>query len=360
MKNKRTALVTGGCGFIGANFIRLATELCPDWRIINLDKLTYAGNLSNLDGIEESSSYRFVHGDICDRALIDRVFSEEAIDTVVHFAAESHVDRSITGPSDFIQTNIVGTFILLEAAKSHWPIAKTKNRANCFLHVSTDEVYGSLPEDNNTLFTETTAFDPRSPYSASKASSDHLASAYFHTYGLPVKITNCSNNYGPYQFPEKLIPLIFNNALSGKDLPVYGDGQNIRDWLYVEDHCRGILRVIEAGEPGHRYNIGGNNEKKNIDVVHLVCDLLDTKVGLLPSGKPRRQLVTYVKDRLGHDRRYAIDASKIESQLNWQPRHRFAEGIDKTVDWYLANQSWVQNIVSGDYRNYYARMYQKR
>ncbi len=264
MKNKRTVLVTGGAGFIGANFVRLVSNVCKDWRIINLDKLTYAGNLNNLEGVAADDSYRFVKGDICDSTFIEALFAEENIDTVVHFAAESHVDRSITGPADFIQTNIVGTFTLLEAAKKKWLGAKEDVSNKCFLHVSTDEVYGSLGETG--FFTEKTPFDPRSPYSASKASSDHLASAYFHTYGLPIKITNCSNNYGPYQFPEKLIPLIFNNALHEKGLPVYGDGKNVRDWLYVQDHCEAIVEVIAGGKNGHCYNIGGNNEKQNLEV----------------------------------------------------------------------------------------------
>ena len=355
MKNKRTVLVTGGAGFIGANFVRLVNNVCKDWRIINLDKLTYAGNLNNLEGIAVGDSYRFVKGDICDSALVESLFAEENIDTVVHFAAESHVDRSITGPADFIQTNIVGTFTLLEAAKKKWLGAKEDVGNKCFLHVSTDEVYGSLGETG--FFTEKTPFDPRSPYSASKASSDHLANAYFHTYGLPVKITNCSNNYGPFQFPEKLIPLIFNNALHEKSLPVYGDGKNVRDWLYVQDHCEAIVEVIVGGKNGHCYNIGGNNEKQNLEVVHVVCDLLDKKVGLAPSGNPRRSLITYVDDRLGHDRRYAIDATKIGEHLGWQPKMTFEQGMEKTVDWYLANRTWIDNIVNGEYQNYYDNMY---
>ncbi|MCP3887619.1 MAG: dTDP-glucose 4,6-dehydratase [Desulfobulbaceae bacterium] len=355
MKNRRNILVTGGCGFIGANFVRLLVTACKTWRVINLDKLTYAGNLNNLVGIEEGESYRFVKGDICDKELVEQLFREENIDTVVHFAAESHVDRSITGPADFIQTNIVGTFTLLEAARKSWMAEESGVNNPCFLHVSTDEVYGSLGETG--FFTEETPFDPRSPYSASKASSDHLASAYFHTYELPVRITNCSNNYGPYQFPEKLIPLIFNNALHGKPLPVYGDGKNVRDWLFVQDHCEAIVEVIKKGSNGHCYNIGGNNEKQNLDVVTVVCDLLDGKVGLLESGNPRSSLITYVKDRLGHDRRYAIDATKISSKLGWQPKMTFEQGIEKTIDWYLANQSWVEDIVNGAYQNYYENMY---
>jgi dTDP-glucose 4,6-dehydratase len=355
MKNKRTILVTGGCGFIGANFVRLLHNRYHHWRVVNLDKLTYAGNLKNLEGIEEGDAYRFVKGDICDIALISRLFSEENFNTVVHFAAESHVDRSITGPGAFIRTNIEGTFTLLEAARKAGLADNVKEAQPCFLHVSTDEVYGSLGQTG--FFTETTAYDPRSPYSASKASSDHLASAYFHTYGLPVRITNCSNNYGPYQFPEKLIPLIFNNAMHNKALPVYGDGRNVRDWLYVQDHCEAIVEVLDKGRDGQCYNIGGNNEKQNLEVVTLICDLLDTKLGLAASGQPRRSLITFVPDRLGHDRRYAIDATKIREQLGWEPRMTFIEGIEETVDWYLANRPWIEDIVSGSYQKYYAEMY---
>ena len=349
-------LVTGGAGFIGSNFVRLALARLPGCRLVNLDKLTYAGNPANLSDLEGDPRYRFVRGDICDAELVEKLFAEEGIDTVVHFAAESHVDRSIEGPSEFIHTNILGTFTLLEAARQAWltspqsPVPDPR-----FLHVSTDEVYGSLGETG--LFTETTPYDPRSPYSASKASSDHLASAYGHTYGLPVLITNCSNNYGPYQFPEKLIPLIINNALQGKELPVYGDGKNVRDWLYVEDHCAAILAVLEKGEVGETYNIGGNNEKQNIEIVHAVCDLLDEKAGLLPSGEPRRSLIRFVKDRPGHDRRYAIDAAKIREELDWEPSVTFEEGIRRTVDWYLENRAWVESVVDGSYRSYYERMY---
>jgi dTDP-glucose 4,6-dehydratase len=355
MQKQKTVLVTGGCGFIGVNFIRLLAGMHRSWRIINLDKLSYAGNVHNLKGIKDSSYYRFVKGDICDRELVENLFLKECIDTVVHFAAESHVDRSITGPADFIQTNIIGTFTLLEAARKSWLEDPSSVEQPCFLHVSTDEVYGTLGESG--YFTEQTAYDPRSPYSASKASSDHLASAYFHTYGLPVRITNCSNNYGPYQFPEKLIPLIFNNALHGRPLPVYGDGKNVRDWLFVKDHCEAIVEVLVGGRNGHCYNIGGNNEKQNIEVVTVVCDLLDKKVGLLESGRPRRSLVSYVNDRLGHDRRYAIDPGKISGELGWQPKVSFDQGIDATIDWYLENQDWVNDIVDGSYRNYYQTMY---
>ncbi|WP_339137807.1 MAG: dTDP-glucose 4,6-dehydratase [Candidatus Electrothrix sp. GW3-4] len=353
----KTVLVTGGCGFIGANFIRLLLETRQDWRIINLDKLTYAGNLHNLEDVTEHPHYRFVHGDICDQALLANLFQEEQIDTVVHFAAESHVDRSITGPAEFIRTNITGTFSLLEAAKKQWLDQRENNEQCRFLHVSTDEVYGSLGATG--FFNEQTPYDPRSPYSASKASSDHLVRAYFHTYGLPILITNCSNNYGPYQFPEKLIPLMLNNGRQGKDLPVYGDGGNVRDWLYVQDHCEAIVRVVEQGRLGEAYNIGGHNEKNNLQVVELLCDMLDEKLGLLPSGKPRRTLITFVKDRLGHDRRYAIDADKIDRELGWTPKYTFEQGIEKTVTWYLDNQEWMESVMDGSYQEYYTKMYGK-
>jgi len=356
MKN---ILVTGGSGFIGSNFVQLGLNLLPDCRIINLDKLTYAGNLANLLNIEKDPRYRFVQGDICDRELIDIIFSEEQIDAVVHFAAESHVDRSISGPCEFIQTNIIGTFTLLEAARSAWATRTQSPAASYrFLHVSTDEVYGSLGDTG--LFTETTPYDPRSPYSASKASSDHLVSAYHHTYGLPVIITNCSNNYGSYQFPEKLIPLIINNALQGKELPVYGDGKNIRDWLYVGDHCQAILTALEKGQVGRTYNIGGNSEKQNIEVVRLICDLLDEMASPLDSGKSRQELIRFVTDRPGHDRRYAIDASRIKSELGWEPSVTFEEGIRQTVKWYLDNRSWCEDILNGSYRQYYEKMYAGR
>ena len=354
-------LITGGCGFIGSNFVRSALKKLPDCRLINLDKLTYAGNPSNLANLEGDKRYSFVNGDICDAELICRLFLDQEIDTVVHFAAESHVDRSITGPADFIQTNILGTFTLLEAARNAWftyPGARIQVEDCRFLHVSTDEVYGSLGASG--LFTENTAYDPRSPYSASKAASDHLASAYQHTYRLPVIITNCSNNYGPYQFPEKLIPLIINNALLGKDLPVYGDGKNVRDWLYVGDHCEAILTALQKGQVGRTYNIGGNSEKQNIEVVRLVCDLVDEMVGTLPSGKSRQELIRFVTDRPGHDRRYAIDASRIRDELGWQPSMTFKDGIRKTVKWYLENRSWSEAILDGSYQQYYEQMYAGR
>jgi dTDP-glucose 4,6-dehydratase len=358
MKKSRTVLVTGGCGFIGANFVHLVLKELSDWQVINLDKLTYAGNLDNLRGISENEHYHFIKGDICDSRLLNAIFREHGIDTVVHFAAESHVDRSITGPVDFINTNIVGSFTLLETARLNWTEEFKATNEPIFLHVSTDEVYGSLGETG--FFTETTGYDPRSPYSASKASSDHLASAYFHTYDLPVRITNCSNNYGPYQFPEKLIPLIFHNCMNGRELPVYGDGKNIRDWLYVKDHCEAIVQVIDKGVNGRSYNIGGNNEKQNIEVVTLICDILDRKIGLPVSGKPRRSLISFVKDRLGHDRRYAIDASRIKQEIGWQPRVTFEEGIERTIDWYLSNQDWVNGVIDGSYQQYYEKMYGQR
>jgi dTDP-glucose 4,6-dehydratase len=351
-------LVTGGCGFIGSNFVRQVLRQRPALRVVNLDKLTYAGNPGNLLDVEGDDRYRFVQGDICDGALLSRLFAQEQIDTVIHFAAESHVDRSIDGPAEFIQTNIVGTFTLLEAARQAWlsnPPSPTPSPR--FLHVSTDEVYGSLGETG--YFTETTPYDPRSPYSASKAASDHLVSAYHHTYGLPTLITNCSNNYGPYHFPEKLIPLIISNALAGRELPVYGDGQNVRDWLFVSDHCDAILAVLDKGRVGETYNIGGNSEKQNIEVVHAICDLLDAKVGRLPSGE-RRTLIRFVKDRAGHDRRYAIDASKIRRELGWTPQVTFQEGIERTVDWYLHNPDWIAGVQDGSYRVYYEKMYANR
>ena len=356
----KTILITGGCGFIGSNFVRLILGSLNACRIINIDNLTYAGNLANLSGFDDDTRYSFVRGDICDRKLLDKLFAEEHIDTVVHFAAESHVDRSIEGPVAFIETNILGTFTLLEVARKAWLSDSSRHtpHATRFLHVSTDEVYGSLGDTG--LFKETTPYDPRSPYSASKASSDHLVSAYHHTYGLPVLITNCSNNYGPYQFPEKLIPLIINNALNGKDLPVYGDGKNVRDWLYVVDHCTAILKVLEQGRVGETYNIGGNSEKQNIEVVQTICDVLDEQVGLLPDTKARRSLIKFVKDRAGHDRRYAIDATKIKQELGWEPSVTFEDGIRTTIEWYLNNDAWMAGVLDGSYQDYYAGMYDGR
>jgi dTDP-glucose 4,6-dehydratase len=355
-------LVTGGCGFIGANFIHLVMGRLPGCRIINLDKLTYAGNPANLADYDGNSRYHLVKGDINDRQLLDLLLVEEKIDTIIHFAAESHVDRSITGPGEFIRTNIDGTFTLLEAARQAWSNpaedggAQSKNYR--FLHVSTDEVYGSLGATG--YFTETTPYDPRSPYSASKAAADHLARAYFHTYGLPVLVTNCSNNYGPYQFPEKLIPLMINNALEGRKLPVYGDGKNVRDWLFVSDHCQALLTVLERGKPGETYNIGGNNEKQNLEIVETICDLVDERVGRLDNHNPRRSLISFVKDRPGHDRRYAIDAGKIARELDWQPAVSFDDGIRQTINWYLENHPWMAAVVDGSYRKYYQKMYENR
>jgi dTDP-glucose 4,6-dehydratase len=352
---KKSILVTGGCGFIGVNFVRMLLEDRPDLHVLNLDKLTYAGNLQSLADVEDHPNYTFIRGDICDSDLIDSLFASHDIQAVVHFAAESHVDRSITGPDAFVRTNVFGTFTLLQAAKKYWLDQGHGDGASRFLHVSTDEVYGSLGETG--YFTEETPYDPRSPYSASKASSDHFVRSYFHTYGLPILITNCSNNYGPYQFPEKLIPLVLNNGLAGKELPVYGDGGNVRDWLYVLDHCEAILRVLEKGQVSESYNIGGHNEKTNLEVVGLLCDMLDEKVGPLPDGAPRRSLITFVRDRLGHDRRYAIDAGKIERELGWTPRFVFDQGIERTVDWYLENRSWCESVMDGSYQSYYETMY---
>lgn len=340
-------LVTGGAGFIGSNFIRMALGNTSQ-PVINLDKLTYAGNLDSLRDIESDSRYTFVHGDICDQVMVDSLFAQYQFDTVVHFAAESHVDRSIDGPAEFIQTNIYGTFALLEAARKYYcNLDEAKKAAFRLLHISTDEVYGTLGDKG--YFTEDTPYAPNSPYSASKASSDHLVRAYHHTYGLPVLMTNCSNNYGPYQFPEKLIPLMILNALEGKPLPVYGTGMNIRDWLYVEDHCRAILTVLEKGIPGERYNIGGHNEKTNLSIVHTLCDILDAKRSRADDQSYRDQ-ITYVKDRPGHDMRYAIDASKIQRELGWVPVETFETGIVKTVDWYLNNRDWCRRVTDGNYR----------
>ncbi len=346
----RRLLVTGGAGFIGSNFIRYWVNRYPDDRVVNLDALTYAGNLESLVDIESTAGYRFVHGDITDRAAVERLLEEEAIDTVVNFAAESHVDRSILGPDAFIRTNVQGTFDLLEAAKSVW---KEFTSAQRFLHVSTDEVYGSLAPDEP-AFTETHGYAPNSPYSASKAASDHLVRAYHKTYGLPVLTTNCSNNYGPFQFPEKLIPLVLLNALEGKPIPVYGDGMNVRDWLYVEDHCRGIEVVLNDGKPGRVYNIGGENEWHNIDIVKLICDRLDE---LQPGAAPYREQISFVKDRPGHDRRYAIDSGRMRDELGWTPAHDFASGIERTIQWYLENRDWCERVRSGEYRKYYRQQY---
>ena len=349
----RTIVVTGGAGFIGSHVVRLLVNKYPNYRIINYDKLTYAGNLENLKDVENAPNYRFVKGDICDAQLLEKLFEEENVTAVIHLAAESHVDRSITNPMEFIQTNIVGTVTLLNVAKSKWA---DNFEDKLFYHVSTDEVYGSLGETG--YFYETTSYDPRSPYSASKASSDHLVMAYHHTFGLPVVISNCSNNYGPNQFPEKLIPLVINNIKNGKPIPVYGKGENVRDWLYVVDHARAIDMVFHNGKNGETYNIGGHNEWKNIHLIKVLCMVMDKKMGK-PEGSAEK-LITYVKDRAGHDLRYAIDATKIKDELGWLPSLQFEEGIEKTVDWYLANNAWLENIVSGEYEKYYSSQYEKR
>lgn len=349
-------LVTGGAGFIGANFV-LDWLAHSDEPVLNLDKLTYAGNLHNLDSLQGDVRHLFVQGDIGDRALLDRLLAQHQPRAVLHFAAESHVDRSIHGPEDFIQTNVVGTFRLLEAVRQYWSaLPATQKEAFRFLHVSTDEVYGTLSPDEP-AFAETHQIEPNSPYSASKAASDHLVRAWHHTYGLPVLTTNCSNNYGPLHFPEKLIPLVIVNALAGKPLPIYGDGKQVRDWLYVRDHCSAIRRVLQAGRLGEVYNVGGWNEQANIDIVHTVCALLD-ELRPRADGQPYAAQITYVQDRPGHDRRYAIDARKLERELGWKPAETFATGIRKTVQWYLDNPEWVANVQSGAYRAWVAKQYE--
>ena len=355
MNQPDTILVTGGAGFIGSNFILqwIAAEFSP---VVNLDKLTYAGNPGNLASVTHDRRYRFLQGDICDRDFVAETLITHRPRAIVHFAAESHVDRSIHGPDDFIRTNVNGTFSLLEEARAYWSGLDEDDQASFrFLHVSTDEVYGSLgPHDP--AFTETTQYAPNSPYSASKASSDHLVRAYFHTYGLPVLTTNCSNNYGPFQCPEKLIPLVILHAIGGKPIPVYGDGQNVRDWLYVADHCEAIRLVLSRGKIGETYNIGGRNEMKNLEVVETICSALDE---LRPNDPvvPHKNLIKFVTDRPGHDRRYAMNAAKIESELGWKPRETFATGIRKTVQWYLDNESWIQSVTSGSYRQWMATQY---
>ncbi|MBX3662292.1 MAG: dTDP-glucose 4,6-dehydratase [Burkholderiales bacterium] len=349
-------LVTGGAGFIGANFVLdwIAHEGTP---AVNLDKLTYAGNLANLASLQGDARHIFVKGDINDRALVAGLLKQHQPRAIVHFAAESHVDRSIHGPGEFVQTNVVGTFSLLEEARAYWSgLAETEKAKFRFLHVSTDEVYGSLG-DSDPAFSETTPYAPNSPYAASKAGSDHLVRAWHHTYGLPVITTNCSNNYGPLQFPEKLIPLMILNALAGKPLPVYGDGKNVRDWLYVGDHCAGIRAALARGKPGETYNIGGNSEKTNLEVVHAVCAILDE---LHPAGAPHAKLITFVEDRAGHDWRYAINAEKIKRELGWEPTKTFAAGLRETVQWYLSNAEWIRNVTSGDYRKWVDLNYGKR
>lgn len=357
----RTYLVTGGAGFIGSNYIYYMFKKYGDEiRIINVDALTYAGNLENLKEIEDRDNYTFVKADICDKDAIAKIFEENDIDRVVHFAAESHVDRSIRNPEVFVNTNVMGTAVMLNCAKAAWENEDgTYKKDKKFLHVSTDEVYGSLPDDDSAFFYETSPIDPHSPYSASKASSDMLVKAYIDTYKFPANITNCSNNYGPYQFPEKLIPLIINNALQGKKLPVYGDGKNVRDWLYVEDHAKAIDMVQEKGKLGERYNIGGHNEKQNIEIIEII---LDTLQEMLPEGDARKELVsrdliTYVEDRKGHDRRYAIAPDKIKEEIGWYPETMFKDGIKLTIKWFFEHEDWMKNVTSGDYQKYYEEMY---
>ena len=351
-------IVTGGAGFIGSNFVNAWVKLGLG-KVVNLDKLTYAGNLANLVDVEHNPNHVFVQGDIANQDLLAELLAQYQPSAVVNFAAESHVDRSIHGPEDFIQTNVVGTFYLLQAVRAYWGGLNTEHQQNFrFLHVSTDEVYGSL-SSTDPAFKETNTYAPNSPYSASKAASDHLVRAYHHTYGLPVLTTNCSNNYGPYHFPEKLIPLVIHNALAGKPLPIYGNGQQIRDWLYVGDHCAAIRRVLEAGRVGEVYNIGGWNEKANIDVVKTLCRMLDVKKPRA-DGKSYLDQITFVEDRLGHDQRYAIDASKLADELGWKPVETFETGIEKTVNWYLENQDWVGNVTSGEYKNWVSTNYTER
>jgi len=354
LRKPRRLIVTGGAGFIGANFVHYWCQKYPDDRVVVLDALTYAGNRQTLVVLDDHPNFRFVKGDICDRPVIDELLQEEAIDTLVHFAAESHVDRSILGPDAFVRTNVVGSFTLLEAFRQHWQLADRPTGYR-FHHVSTDEVYGSL-SPTDPPFSETTAYTPNSPYSASKAGSDHLVRAYHHTYGMPTTITNCSNNYGQYHFPEKLIPLMAINILMGKPLPVYGDGQNIRDWLYVGDHCSAIDTVLHLGTVGETYNVGGNNEVKNIDLVHMLCDLMNELAPNLPV-RPAQELITYVKDRPGHDRRYAINSTKLQTELGWTPSVTVQQGLRLTVEWFLANEDWWKPLLSEEYQAYYRKVY---
>ena len=349
MKN---ILITGGAGFIGSHVVRLFVNKYPEYNILNLDVLTYAGNLENLRDIENKSNYEFIKGDIVDAEFINKLFADRNIDGVIHLAAESHVDRSITNPMEFINTNIIGTVNLLNAAKNAW---KDNFDGKRFYHISTDEVYGSLGEEG--LFVESTSYDPKSPYSASKASSDHLVRAYHNTYQFPIVISNCSNNYGGNQFPEKLIPLAINNIKNKKAIPIYGTGENIRDWLFVNDHASAIDVIYHKGQNGDTYNIGGNNEWQNIQLIHKLCEVMDTKLGR-EKGESAK-LITFITDRAGHDMRYAIDSSKLQNELGWQPSLQFEEGIEKTVDWYLENETWLNNIVSGEYEKYYQKQYQK-
>jgi dTDP-glucose 4,6-dehydratase len=345
-------LITGGAGFIGCHVVRLFVNNYPEYSIYNLDALTYAGNLENLKDVEHAPNYHFIKGDITDESFINQLFDEHQFDAVIHLAAESHVDRSIIDPLSFVKTNVLGTAVLLNAAKRSWSNFEGK----LFYHVSTDEVYGSLGETG--FFTEETPYDPRSPYSASKASSDHLVSAYHHTYQLPVVISNCSNNYGSFHFPEKLLPLMINNIIHSKPLPVYGKGDNVRDWLWVEDHARAIDVIFHKGRVGETYNIGGFNEWKNLDIVHLLCEIMDEKLGR-EKGESAK-LITFVKDRAGHDKRYAIDATKLNKELGWEPSLQFKEGLDKTIDWYLSNSEWINNVTSGSYKQYYDQQYVNR
>lgn len=348
---KKTIIVTGGAGFIGSHVVRRFVNQYPDYKIVNLDKLTYAGNLANLKDIESRANYIFEKGDICDVAFLDYMFHTYNPDAIIHLAAESHVDRSIEHPIEFVMTNVMGTVNLLNAARQHW---KGRYEQCRFYHISTDEVYGSLSNDTS-MFTEHTAYDPHSPYSASKASSDHFVRAYSDTYGMDCIISNCSNNYGSYHFPEKLIPLAINNIKNGKAIPVYGKGENIRDWLFVEDHAAAIDLIFHRAKTGSTYNIGGHNEWKNIDLIKLLCDIMDSKLGREVGTS--QQLITYVKDRAGHDLRYAIDATKLKEELGWEPSLKFEEGLEKTVDWYLANQQWLDSVTSGAYQTYYEQQY---
>ncbi len=351
---KRTIIITGGAGFIGSHVVRHFVKKYPDYHIINLDKLTYAGNLENLRDIERCKNYRFVKGDIVDQEFIIKLFKEVKPDGVIHLAAESHVDRSIIEPLAFIHTNVLGTVNLLNASKDLW---RDAIQGKLFFHISTDEVYGSL-EPGNSSFKESTPYDPRSPYSASKASSDHLVRAFYHTYNLPVVLSNCSNNYGPNQFPEKLIPLTINNLKNNKPVPIYGKGENIRDWLYVVDHAVAIDIIFHQGKKGETYNIGGNNEWKNIELVRLLCDIMDKKLNRRPGTSAR--LITYVKDRAGHDLRYAIDSTKLHNELGWKPSVDFHTGLQLTVDWYLENEDWLEHVITGEYEKYYENQYQRR
>lgn len=353
MQIEKTILITGGAGFIGSHVVRLFVNKYPEYLIVNLDKLTYAGNLANLQDVEEKENYTFVRGDIVDAGFVQQLFETYSIDGVIHLAAESHVDRSISNPIDFVMTNVVGTVNLLNAARHKW---KENFSDKLFYHVSTDEVYGALGETG--FFTEETRYDPHSPYSASKASSDHFVRAYHDTYKLPVKISNCSNNYGPYHFPEKLIPLAINNIKNNKSIPVYGKGENVRDWLWVEDHARAIDVIYHKGKIGDTYNIGGFNEWKNIDLIKLLCRIMDEK--LQRAEGTSEKLITYVTDRAGHDLRYAIDASKLNTELGWEPSLQFEEGLERTVDWYLANEDWLNNITTGAYKTYYEEQYGTR